>query len=69
MLDEWKERVATALTVPLADADYFVTTRAVSKELYSEQDDKIGILYPDQTIKDVATVSRVISPDDNHRPA
>lgn len=67
MLDEWKERVATVLAIPLADADYFVTTRAVSKELYSEQDDKIGILYPDQTIKDVATVSRVISPDDNHR--
>jgi phosphohydrolase len=67
MLDEWKERVATVLAIPLADADYFVTTRAVSKELYSEQDDKIEILYPDQTIKDVATVSRVISPDDNHR--
>lgn len=66
-LDEWKERVATALTIPLADADYFVTTRAVSKELYSEQDDKIEILYPDQTISDVAAVSRVITPDDNHR--
>ena len=67
MLDEWKERVATVLAIPLADADYFVTTRAVSKELYSEQDDKIEILYPDQTIKDVAAVSRVISPDGSHR--
>lgn len=67
MLDEWKERVATVLAISLADADYFVTTRAVSKELYSEQDYKIEILYHDQTIKDVAAVSRVISPDDKHR--
>lgn len=67
MLDEWKERVATALDISFADADYFVTTRAVSKELYSGQDDKIEILYPDQTIKDVAAVSSVISHDDKHR--
>ncbi|HLW06937.1 MAG TPA: HD domain-containing protein [Marinilabiliaceae bacterium] len=41
--------------------DYFVFTNTISNNAYSVSDDKINILYPDQTVKDISEASDMLN--------
>lgn len=57
---EYKERIATSLGIALEDADYFVQTQRVAKEMYSAASEGIGILQADGTVCDVSDISHVV---------
>lgn len=63
LTDELKAQAALELNIPLAQAHYFVRTKTVEKEMYSASAEGIGILYPDGTVRDVATASHIVRTD------
>ncbi len=63
LLAERKQKTAKAFGIPLADADYFVMQCTVEKEMYSATSEGIRLLYPDETIRDVAEVSNIVRGD------
>lgn len=59
-LDKLRTAIARRFGLTTDEAAYFVSTRTVAKEMYSTTADGIGMLYPDETIRDVASVSVII---------
>ena len=43
-----------------SDADYFVTSRVVEKEMYSATSEGIEILFPDGEIKELSSISHLV---------
>ena len=44
-----------------ADAHYLMSVNTIEKDMYSVDDDAIGILYKDGTIRDVAEASELLN--------
>lgn len=55
-----KERIAKALGISYDDADYFVQTQRVAKEMYSVASEGIGILQADGSVRDVSEISHIV---------
>lgn len=55
-----RAEIAHRLGISDDEAAYFVCTRRETKEMYSATADGIGILYPDESVRDVASVSSLI---------
>jgi hypothetical protein len=43
------------------DAHYLMSLNTIQKDMYSVDDDSIGILYKDGTIKDIAEASEILN--------
>ncbi|MDD2328132.1 MAG: phosphohydrolase, partial [bacterium] len=43
------------------DAACFISSDALSTDMYSEKDDSIGILYKDGTVKDISRASDMLN--------
>ena len=49
------------LNIPLSEANYFVSTPSIEKNMYEPADDSIDIIYKDGTIKNIAEASDMLN--------
>jgi len=55
-------RIASALNISVCDAERYMLSHAtLQKDMYSATDDKIEILYPDGTVRDIAEASDMLN--------
>ena len=59
--DEYAQKYASHFGISNEDARYFYGVHTVSTDTYSPDDDSIGILYKDGTIKDIADASDMLN--------
>ena len=60
--DDLTRRIAHILSIPVDDAArYMLTHTTLQKDMYSATDDKIEILYPDGTVRDIAEASDMLN--------
>ena len=60
-INQIKERLAKEMNISHADTDYLVTLTEIGKDMYNPEDDSIGILYKDGTVKDIAEASEILN--------
>lgn len=62
-IDRYANETAKRLNISKAEANYFVTKRDVSAQLYSYTSEKIGILCEDGNVVDVSSISSIVRND------
>ena len=60
-IDELQAQIAAHTGIDKADAHYLMSVNTIEKDMYSVDDDAIGILYKDGTIRDVAEASELLN--------
>ncbi len=60
-LQEKMHQIAVAMGIPEEDAHYLLTLTEIGKDMYDPEDDSIGILYKDGTVKDIAEASEILN--------
>ena len=60
-LQEKMHQIALAMGIPEEDAHYLLTLTEIGKDMYNPEDDSIGILYKDGTVKDIAEASEILN--------
>jgi HD superfamily phosphohydrolase len=60
LLQRLRMETASYLGVPVSDADYFVRTIAVKKEMYTTSGNGINIIGPDGIVQDASTLSNIL---------
>ena len=60
-LQELQAKIADKMGIPLADAHYLVSLTEIGKDMYNPEDDSIGILYKDGTVKDISEASEILN--------
>ena len=56
------ERIANAMGITIHDArQYMVSLTEIGKDMYNPDDDSIGILYKDGTVRDIAEASEILN--------
>lgn len=58
---ELTRQISEQLGISLSEAQYFVTTRSIEKNMYDPADDSIDIIYNDGTIKNIADASDMLN--------
>jgi hypothetical protein len=53
--------IAERMNIPLEDTRYMMTLTEIGKDMYNPEDDSIGILYKDGTVKDIAEASEILN--------
>ena len=56
-----RNQIADALGVSQADAHYLMSLTEIGKDMYNPEDDSIGILYKDGTVRDIAEASEILN--------
>ena len=54
-------QISQQLNIPLSEANYFVSTPSIEKNMYDPADDSIDIIYNDGTIKNIAESSDMLN--------
>ena len=54
-------QICQQLDIPLSEANYFVSTPSIEKNMYDPADDSIDIIYNDGTIKNIAEASDMLN--------
>jgi len=54
-------RISQQLGITLSEADYFVSTPSIERNMYDPADDSIDIIYKDGTIKNIAEASDMLN--------
>ena len=54
-------QISQQLNIPLSEANYFVATPSIEKNMYEPADDSIDIIYKDGTIKNIAEASDMLN--------
>ena len=60
-IDGIAHRIAQQMDTPLVDTKYLMTLTEIGKDMYNPEDDSIGILYKDGTVKDIADASEILN--------
>ena len=60
-IDELQTQIAAHTGIDKADAHYLMSVNTIEKDMYSVDDDAIGILYKDGTIRDIAEASELLN--------
>jgi hypothetical protein len=60
-LQEKMHQIALAMGIPEEDAHYLLTLTEIGKDMYNPDDDSIGILYKDGTVKDISEASEILN--------
>ena len=60
-LAELRLKISQKAGIDLADASYLMSVNTIQKDMYDVNDDQIGILYKDGTIKDIADSSEILN--------
>ncbi len=56
-----RNQIADALGISEADAHYLMSLTEIGKDMYNPEDDSIGILYKDGTVRDIAETSEILN--------
>ena len=56
-----RQNLATQLGISFEDTDYMMTLTEIGKDMYNPDDDSIGILYKDGTVKDISEASEILN--------
>ena len=56
-----RNQIADALGFSQADAHYLMSLTEIGKDMYNPEDDSIGILYKDGTVRDIAEASEILN--------
>lgn len=56
-----RHKIAQSLGIAEEDTDYLLTLTEIGKDMYNPEDDSIGILYKDGTVKDIAEASEILN--------
>ena len=56
-----REEIAQKMDIASSDAHYLMSLNEIQKDMYSVDDDSIGILYKDGTIRDIAEASELLN--------
>lgn len=54
-------QISRQLGIPLSEANYFISTLSIEKNMYDPADDSIDIIYKDGTIKNIAEASDMLN--------
>ena len=60
-LQEKLHQISVVMGIPEEDAHYLLTLTEIGKDMYNPEDDSIGILYKDGTVKDIAEASEILN--------
>ena len=60
-LDEIRHAIARHMGIGLDDTRYMMTLTELGKDMYNPEDDSIGILYKDGTVRDIADASEILN--------
>ena len=60
-MDELRTRIAQKMGIAPDDAHYLMSLNEIQKDMYSVDDDSIGILYKDGTIRDITEASDLLN--------
>lgn len=60
-IDQTAHDIARHLSISDADTRYMMTLTEIGKDMYNPDDDSIGILYKDGSIKDIAEASEILN--------
>jgi len=60
-LQEKAKTIAKAMGISIDDTHYMMTLTEIGKDMYNPEDDSIGILYKDGTVKDIAEASEILN--------
>ncbi|MBR7017872.1 MAG: HD domain-containing protein [Prevotella sp.] len=60
-LAELRLKISQKAGIDLADASYLMSVNTIQKDMYDVNDDRIGILYKDGTIRDIADSSEILN--------
>ena len=60
-LTEIRQRIAQSMGITEADTSYLINLTEIGKDMYNPEDDSIGILYKDGTVKDIAEASEILN--------
>ena len=60
-LQEKMRQIAVSMGIPEEDASYMLTLTEIGKDMYNPEDDSIGILYKDGTVKDISEASEILN--------
>ena len=60
-LEEIQHAIAHHMGIGLDDTRYMMTLTEIGKDMYNPEDDSIGILYKDGTIRDIADASEILN--------
>ena len=56
-----RQHIARAMGISPDEARYLVTLTEIGKDMYNPDDDSIGILYKDGTVRDIAEASEILN--------
>ena len=60
-LEEIRQRISQKTGIPLEETDLLMNLTEIGKDMYNPEDDSIGILYKDGTVKDIAEASEILN--------
>ena len=60
-LDEIAQNIARKEGISLEDTTYLMSLTEIGKDMYNPEDDSIGILYKDGTVKDISEASEILN--------
>ena len=56
-----REQIAQKMNISYEETCYLMTLTEIGKDMYNPEDDSIGILYKDGTVKDIAEASEILN--------
>mgnify|MGYP002623949667 CR=1 FL=1 len=56
-----REHIARQMDISFDDTSYLMSLTEIGKDMYNPDDDSIGILYKDGTVKDIAEASEILN--------
>lgn len=60
-IEQLQDELSRKMGIPREDAHYLMSVNTIQKDMYSVDDDAIGILYKDGTIRDIADASELLN--------
>ncbi len=60
-LQEIRQRIASRMGISEQETCYLMSLTEIGKDMYNPEDDSIGILYKDGTVKDIAEASEILN--------
>jgi hypothetical protein len=60
-LTEIRQSIARRMNISENDTAYLMSLTEIGKDMYNPEDDSIGILYKDGTVKDIAEASEILN--------
>ena len=60
-VNDIRQHIAARMDIPIEDTRYMMSLTELGKDMYNPEDDSIGILYKDGSVKDIAEASEILN--------